>query len=205
MRLARVSLAVLAMASDSATAHVAFDDALTHLYANRDWANTWAAIEALAIHWTKTGRTEPAATLLGHLEARTSTTYPSSHSDKTPLPPYGKRPRHSRGWHEAAHSTATSSLTTHSTNWSTLPTRSRSHHGAALSRPPRPRSHPTHRTMTTRCTPANHNQPTRSGGVICPNEAVPTPTQPALEVHDSAVPPMGDSQLDSATLSDLMR
>ena len=39
--LARLSLAVLAMASDSATADVAFNDALTHLYANRDWANMW--------------------------------------------------------------------------------------------------------------------------------------------------------------------
>ena len=68
--MARLSLALLAMASDSATAQVAFDDALTHLYANRDRANMWTAIEALAIHWTKTGRTEPAATLLGHLEAK---------------------------------------------------------------------------------------------------------------------------------------
>jgi hypothetical protein len=68
--LARLSLALLALASDSATANVAFSEALRHLYANRDWANTWGAIEALAIHWTETGRTEPAATLLGHLEAR---------------------------------------------------------------------------------------------------------------------------------------
>jgi predicted ATPase/class 3 adenylate cyclase len=67
---ARLSLAFLAMASDPATAHAAFEDALTHLYANREWSNLWVAIEALAIHWTETGRTEPAATLLGFLEAR---------------------------------------------------------------------------------------------------------------------------------------
>jgi hypothetical protein len=68
--MARLSLAFLAMASHSATADVDFDDALTHLYANRDWGNMWIAIEALAIHWAKAGRTEPAATLLGHLEAK---------------------------------------------------------------------------------------------------------------------------------------
>jgi hypothetical protein len=33
------------------------------------------AIVALAIHWTRTGQTEPAATLLGHLEVRKNTRF----------------------------------------------------------------------------------------------------------------------------------
>ena len=56
--------------SEPATAPVAFEDALTHLYANRDWANMRIAIEALAIHWIKTAKIEQAATLLGYLEAK---------------------------------------------------------------------------------------------------------------------------------------
>jgi hypothetical protein len=66
----RSSLAYLAMAADPVTANVDFNDALTHLYANRDWGNLWTSFEALAIHWTTMGRSEPAATILGYLEAR---------------------------------------------------------------------------------------------------------------------------------------
>jgi hypothetical protein len=62
----RMSIAISAMNSPGATA--ALGDALTSLYAIRDW-HFWVVLEAVALHWIRTGRSEPAAVLLGHLEA----------------------------------------------------------------------------------------------------------------------------------------
>jgi hypothetical protein len=47
----------------------ALHNALTHLLAGRTWALVWVVIEGVALHWARTGRDEPSAVLLGHLEA----------------------------------------------------------------------------------------------------------------------------------------
>ena len=65
--LARLSIAVSATVTNAAGADAALRDSLSNLYALRDW-HTWLIVEATALHWAATGRVEPAAVLLGHLE-----------------------------------------------------------------------------------------------------------------------------------------
>jgi hypothetical protein len=64
-----LSLAMLAAMIDSDDANPSFHDALTRLLATRTWALVWVVMEALALYWARVGRDEPAAVLLGHLEA----------------------------------------------------------------------------------------------------------------------------------------
>jgi tetratricopeptide (TPR) repeat protein len=66
--LAIVSIGFLAPRTDAVDAQKALRDALMRLYASRNWLNLWAVMEALALHWARTGRKELAAVLLGHLD-----------------------------------------------------------------------------------------------------------------------------------------
>ena len=64
-----VSLGVLAAMTDSDDTDPSLHDALTRLLATRNWVLVWIVMEALALYWARVGRDEPAAVLLGHLEA----------------------------------------------------------------------------------------------------------------------------------------
>jgi hypothetical protein len=55
--------------TDSDDTEPSVHDALTQLLASRTWAFVWTVIEALALYWARVGREEPAAVLLGNLEA----------------------------------------------------------------------------------------------------------------------------------------
>jgi predicted ATPase len=65
----RVTIAGLAVMTNSPRAHDTLREALTHVYANRDWMDVWHLLETVAVYWAKTGRTRDAAVVLGHLEA----------------------------------------------------------------------------------------------------------------------------------------
>jgi hypothetical protein len=67
--IALLSLGVMAAMTNSDHANATLHSALTRLLASRNWALVWTTIEALALYWARTGRDEPAAVLLGHLEA----------------------------------------------------------------------------------------------------------------------------------------
>ena len=67
--LALVSLGITAAMTDSDDTESSIRDALAALLATRSWAFVWTVMEALALHWARVGREEPAAVLLGHLEA----------------------------------------------------------------------------------------------------------------------------------------
>ena len=63
------SLGWLAATTDSDDAEPALRDAITRLVAGRNWLGVWLVVEAAALYWARMGRVEPAAVLLGHLEA----------------------------------------------------------------------------------------------------------------------------------------
>jgi hypothetical protein len=44
-------------------------DAIERLYVARDWLDMWMVIDSLAVLLAEAGRVEPAAVLLGHLQA----------------------------------------------------------------------------------------------------------------------------------------
>jgi predicted ATPase/class 3 adenylate cyclase len=67
-RLVPLSQALLAMNTDANDADRSLVDTVRRLYGHRDWFSTWQAVEALALYWTKIGRLEDAAILLGHLD-----------------------------------------------------------------------------------------------------------------------------------------
>jgi DNA-binding CsgD family transcriptional regulator len=66
--LATLSIGFMAPRMDAVDAAKALHDALTRLYASRNWLNLWAVMEALALHWARTGHDERAAVLIGYLE-----------------------------------------------------------------------------------------------------------------------------------------
>jgi hypothetical protein len=69
-RLVPFSQALLAVMTDVHDADRTLVDAVGRLYKHRDWFITWGAVEALALCWTRIGRREDAAVLLGHLQSQ---------------------------------------------------------------------------------------------------------------------------------------
>jgi len=67
--MAELALALAAGITGSADAVTLYRDALTRFQAARDWMNLSAAIEQLAIYWFRTNDLEPAAVVLGYLDA----------------------------------------------------------------------------------------------------------------------------------------
>ena len=63
------ALALLAASTGADDAGTALRNALTHLYTTRNWMYIWGVVEALSLYWHSSDRTEPAAVLLGYLEA----------------------------------------------------------------------------------------------------------------------------------------
>src|SRR3712207_7584893 len=59
----------LASTASAADADVMVAEALSYLHGIREWA-AWEIVERVAVHWLRRGRIEPAAVLLGFLEAR---------------------------------------------------------------------------------------------------------------------------------------
>ena len=55
--------------TDSDDAIPALHDAITRLLAGRNWMTLWSVVGAAALYRARMGRAEPAAVLLGHLEA----------------------------------------------------------------------------------------------------------------------------------------
>jgi hypothetical protein len=67
--MAELALALAAGITGSADAVTLYRDALTRFQAARDWMNLSVAIEQLAIYWFRTNDLEPAAVVLGYLDA----------------------------------------------------------------------------------------------------------------------------------------
>ena len=44
-------------------------ETIAHFHRTREWVHQWGALESLAIRWTRHGRMQPAAVLIGHMEA----------------------------------------------------------------------------------------------------------------------------------------
>jgi hypothetical protein len=65
-----MALGALALEGDKdGTAPIAFTRTLTRLHNAGDWQTTWAVLEIVAIYWACRDTLEPAAVVLGHLEA----------------------------------------------------------------------------------------------------------------------------------------